>query len=174
MTPDSAVNNSAVKNPEGWPSQQSQPTTSAPINIGPLQIAAFLIGGGGLAVLLSAALPWVSALGGVSVDIVVVLAFFGLLKVDSGVVGDVVSPGIGFYLALLGLLSSIVGTVTQQIAKPKTTSVPAAPTPAARVTGEPVMATPRSTSDPALIPARQPQSPDGHYWWDGTAWVAYQ
>lgn len=138
----------------------------SPVSVGPrggarLRSAGFAIGGGALAIIISAFLPWLSgvasanlpapatiivlalgaALGllGVRVilakattlarfflwllavlDLIVVVAFFFVVKESSTGVGamlqatGVARPGTGFYLALIGLIATIVGTVMMQ------------------------------------------------------------
>lgn len=181
--------------------------------LGRLRMAGFTIGGGGLALVLSAFLPWVTALGVIDarppgpgivvilalggtlmflaarvlqdkattvirillrllagLDTLVVIGFFAVVKAASRGVGGflqatgIVRPAIGFYLALIGLGSSIAGTILMQIAKQQTS----AKLPATTGTwGQPAT---QSQNPAATWPAPHRLSPDGRYWWDGTVW----
>ena len=90
-----------------------------------------------------------------------------------------VQAGVGFLVALLGLVLALIGTILLQMARR------AAPQPAQAVQPAPaiaVAATPlsddgafwwdgsawRSLAD--SLPAGAQRSPDGRHWWDGTVW----
>jgi len=196
--------------------------------VGRLKAAGITIGGGGLSLVLSAFLPWVTSLGIASarpagggvvvilvlggtlgflatrvlmdkatkavrvllwvlaaIDALVVLGFFTALKVAQGVGGvfqaaDIVRPAFGFYLALIALLASIVGTIVMQTAhSAPTTAQPGVPHPQWSP-GYPPAPTDRipppgwnraTPEHPAPMAHPVPAQP-GQVWWDGTGYRA--
>jgi hypothetical protein len=181
--------------------------------------AGWLVCGGGLAVVVSAFLPWVTVVGFISVGLgayaIIVLALGGALAVLGSRIllertsrgttiglwvlacldlialialfygqsqingsGGLVQPGEGFYLALVGFLATLIGTIVIQASPLQSGLLGSAVSPTATSSSLDLLSEDRqfwwdgakwrSTDESA--PPCQPRSPDGSHWWDGVAW----